>query len=553
MTALRGVIDSAYALKGETPIFTADDAYTALTVKDTTKNYVLKRDIDMSEKDFSAEITNYYNHIDGNGYALTGIACGQNYFIRNVYGSFENIKFYVSGNQKDGAYTTSSYELVRNLFNGSSFENVYVSMTSDLSTATKATAYITFANQATETGTTSLENVIVQATYTNAPANVTACRTYLLGHWEKTTVNITNCYVIGGNSGAIIETRYNPKATLTIKNGEDDALISGETGTVQYGGQYAFANMDAFYRSEYIHSFTADMWKDIVKKSADYYTTYFAGYTAISTAEQLATALVSGSRTKYYLANDIDMTGVSLSSNGAQFGGMLDGDGHKVTGIRYTSKAFIGYVEYNAGVGITTSFKNIAFYATKVATTGNTEFGFINVMQSNALENVYIDLTIDASNEAITITGGIFNQTNGGPKIFLNNVVGNLHFVNCENATVGNIGLLYILSGGATQVTMNNAYLAGIEYKENVSASAYLVRLFSSTSNTAEHFYAITNGSDETIKEVKTTVSGYPGPSVLTAKQYCYKDLSAFEQSAYKAYIKGGAHLWYNVFNVWNA
>lgn len=67
------------------------------------------------------------------------------------------------------------------------------------------------------------------------------------------------------------------------------------------------------------------------------WTEYVPEGTAISTPEELMQLFATGGSESYYLANDIDFTGIPLESSTSTFSGVLDGNGHTIRNITATS------------------------------------------------------------------------------------------------------------------------------------------------------------------------------------------------------------------------
>ena len=66
-------------------------------------------------------------------------------------------------------------------------------------------------------------------------------------------------------------------------------------------------------------------------------TTDFAGWTAISTAEELQKLSYSNGSSKYYLTNDIDMSRYGYWNTISEFRGTLDGNGHCIKNLKSTT------------------------------------------------------------------------------------------------------------------------------------------------------------------------------------------------------------------------
>ena len=146
--------------------------------------------------------------------------------------------------------------------------------------------------------------------------------------------------------------------------------------------------------------------------------------------------------------------------------------------------------------------------------------------------------------------GGIFGHTaNSNVTVNMTNVVGNVKFVDCEEITVKEFGLLWRLQRGT--VNMTNVYMLGTEESEGTSSGAYLIRIFRALSvDNVTRMYTVLNGADEKITETNALSTQNATPTQLVQGQYCFKDLATFKQSAYKAYLQDDVHLWDNVFKV---
>lgn len=494
-------------------------------VTDNTKTYYLTKDIDLEGITFDGTM-DFVGKIDGNGYAIKNLTFETVSAFDDMSGSLTNVAVYANAKG-------DNVILFYRMLDGANMENTYVRLNVDLANCEKSVTrlfYQTHASKTENLGTGRLTNVIFEVIYKNAGESVKSYSSTILNHFEWLNVNMTNVYAINEKAFArLLNERWGANATLTVQNGKDEAYaVDKNTEAVDLGANYGFTTMSRFYRSDYRFTFTADIWKDIIVFDE---TNFWAGYTKISTAQELATALVSSARVKYYLANDIDMTGVSLSSSTAQFGGELEGDGHKVTGISYTTNYFMGYLEG--------TIKNVSFYATRVVPTGVTvaESAFISSLQKSTLENVYIDLTIDVNGASATLHGGVFMQHhNSSAVVTMTNVIGNVHFVNSGNATIGEFGFLWRMQGGT--LNMTNVYAIGTQYKTGAEiANPRLVYTISKVTTLYARTITISNGVDDTIT-VKEETGVAKTPTELNGK-YFYKDLATFKASSYAQYLLG--------------
>lgn len=516
---LKTVIENA----GYTPVATADELYAAMISTDVTKKFRMTNDIDLTNVaiDNSKDFT---GNIDANGYTIKGITITESRFMSGMSGSLKNVIV--------SAMSTSKLTyLFYNLKDGGTLENVYVDMTADMENISNvADTYIFY--QASEkvnavAGTGNLTNVIFDVDYINDSA-ITKYKLAILGHNEWLNVNMTNVYNVSDKAARLFYEKWNMNGVITVKNGNDEYTADDTMSSLNYGDTYVFVSMSHFVKSEYVNTFTADMWKDIIVYNAEEYYKVdqdkraaelaSSGYKAISTGEELKTVLeTENSSAKYYLANDIDMTGVSITSSKV-FAGTLDGNGHKVYNITYTNK-LIGYING--------TWKNISFYATR---TGTGEVGFINEARTSTMENVYIDLTLDVQNLSGSLFGGIIAHTrNGSATVTLNNVLANVHFINnTNNVAVGSDGFGLVWRFRGSQLTMQNAYFV----MEGLASKYYLglIHNFYSASSVSSRSYSITNGTDNVIEGTRTETTA----SVIKAGQdYCYTSFETFKGTAY--------------------
>ncbi len=522
VNVLKGFIQKS---KGYTPIYTADELRAAISATDGV-TYKMAKDIDLTGVTLPANTVSFTGNIDGNGYAIRNLSFAGTLFS-DFTGTLKNVTVEATGSGE-------SANLFYKISSNGNMENVYVDWTRDVENCTRAITRL-FYQAGAQTGTVSvgsasLTNVLFNVSYINNSA-VTAYYTRILNHFHNVNVDMNDVYAVDMSGAAgLLNERYGPigDTAITVKNGNDDEYtIDKNTSSINYGAAYGFVSVSHFQKSAYAATFTADMWKDIIVYDEDEYyqieqdnrAAQLAkdGYTAITTATELKTVLeTEASSSKYYLANDIDMTGVSITS-GKVFAGILDGNGHKVYNITYTNK-LIGY--FNG------TWKNISFYATR---TGTGEVGFISVARSSTMENVYIDLTLDVQNGSGSVYGGIIAETpNASVTINMTNVVANVHFANnSNNVAVGSdgFGLIWRLRGGT--ITMKNAYLV----MEGLASNYYLaiVHNFYSTSTNSRK-YSITNGADDAIT---ATNDGAKTEYVKAGQKYCYLSMETFKDTEY--------------------
>ncbi len=138
----------------------------------------------------------------------------------------------------------------------------------------------------------------------------------------------------------------------TVTNRDIALIVRGLTGWDIWseGGYFSLADVNEDTRVN-----NRDAIELVIRLSNAQLAEKYEGYTAIYTAEQLAD-VKNDLCGKYYLASDIDLGGswISIGNNAQPFSGILDGNGHTVSGISYSSKItlaeYAGLIGYNTGV-----------------------------------------------------------------------------------------------------------------------------------------------------------------------------------------------------------
>lgn len=162
-----------------------------------------------------------------------------------------------------------------------------------------------------------------------------------------------------------------------------------------YHVYYALANADGDVTSEIRH---------VVINKVDISST--ADFVKIAGGEKLGSEEVS--QTIYLLTKDLDFTGVTYSANRAAFGGLLNGQGHTVSGINVSGTKDATGVFYRVSGG---TIMNIKFNNIRISSTGKqtgliaTCYGgyFYNI----AITNLYVYGGADR-------TGGLIGQVFDG-------------------------------------------------------------------------------------------------------------------------------------------
>ncbi len=186
--------------------------------------------------------------------------------------------------------------------------------------------------------------------------------------------------------------------------------------------------------------------------------TDFTGYTKISTADELlelmnSTGAVTG---KYYLANDIDLTGKAQSPigepNGKSFGtaaspAIFDGNNCTVKGVNISGSAHVGFF----GVIDNAEIRNLTIVG-KITATGNNIGGLVAYAKTSAvIENCTNNCTVTVSSTGANV-GGILGNTEVTSMV-------NLKVSNCINN--GDIEAYRVVGGivGLVQRAKNSTVL----------------------------------------------------------------------------------------------
>ncbi len=160
--------------------------------------------------------------------------------------------------------------------------------------------------------------------------------------------------------------------------------------------------------------------------------TDFTGYTKISTADELLALMNSKNAVtgKYYLANDIDLTGKTQSPigepDGKSFGttaspAIFDGNGHTVKGVNISGSAHIGFF----GVIDNAEIRNLTIEGT-IKASGSNVGGLVAYAKTKAvIENCTNNCSVTASGTGANV-GGILGNTEGSSMV-------NLKLSNCIN------------------------------------------------------------------------------------------------------------------------
>ena len=222
--------------------------------------------------------------------------------------------------------------------------------------------------------------------------------------------------------------------------------------------------------------------------------------TNVANADQLSAALASNAEVK--LINDIDMSGVEWTPVGTaeeNWTGVLDGQGHKITGLELTGDyaAFVAYAGEDAVI------KNVAFEDVNIE---STKYGaaVICVAENNVtVENV----TVSGSVKATSYAAGL---------VLMNNDDDDVVFIkNCENnATVtssraGGIAA-WVTGGSVLENVVNNGDITG-----EISACGITNRIAGTIKNAVNNGNITGNGSEASagIAGTQTAASTF---------EYCY-------------------------------
>ena len=198
-----------------------------------------------------------------------------------------------------------------------------------------------------------------------------------------------------------------------------------------------------------------------------------AGYTAITTAEQLATVR-SNLSGKYILMADIDMTDVAFTPIGqtssAPFKGTFDGNYHKISNLKIESaNQYVGMFGYINGGTV----KNLTLENVNIKGSQNVG-GLVGYQYSGAITNVGVTGEVSSTGNSV---GGLTGSTNSA-KItnaysaatvtgtqYIGGLIGNQNYGSTVNtyATGTVAGTSYVggLVGTIAQGTITNSYTTG--------------------------------------------------------------------------------------------
>jgi len=195
-----------------------------------------------------------------------------------------------------------------------------------------------------------------------------------------------------------------------------------------------------------------------------------AGYTKISTAAQLATAIVTNDASKkYWLANDITLTGsfTPIGTAASPFNGIFDGNGYSITGLNInstgTTDLYTGLFGYTQGATI----KNLVLNSPTIYGNGYSANmaaacgigGLIGYASGGTIANCYV-------------TGG--SVTGGTSAIHIGGLVGDSAGTSISASySMANVSGGHAMVGGlvgyaASPVTINSSYSSG-----NVSSDGW--------------------------------------------------------------------------------
>ena len=222
--------------------------------------------------------------------------------------------------------------------------------------------------------------------------------------------------------------------------------------------------------------------------------------TSVGNADQFSAALASNAEVK--LINDIDMSGVEWTPVGTaeeKWTGVLDGQGHKITGLELTGDyaALVAYAGENAVI------KNVTFEDVNVE---STKYGaaVICVAENNVtVENVTVSGTIKATSYA----AGLVLMNNDDSDV--------VYIKDCENnATVtssraGGIAA-WVTGGSVIENVVNNGDITG-----EISACGITNRIAGTIKNAVNNGNITGNGSEASagIAGTQTAASTF---------EYCY-------------------------------
>lgn len=432
------------------PISSADDLIAALGKHKNEANvgsYILTCDIDMQGKEW--QYNNFFADLFGNGHAIKNIST--NNFLFNRYkGKMSNVRFEnVRLTASDGANFQS---LIKEIFGGSVFENVYSDITFDGGTFFSA---IGDANNAEKDTEITLTDVVGRLNIVNGVAahNPSLIRK-IQATSSKTTVVMTNCYLV--QTSAVTQNKQaaliavinkgSGQVSATIANdGEDTYTNNGDAG---FGSQYCYLTMSEVYAYNKA-KFVDAMWDDIIKHDENEFVS--AGYKVLASNKDLSTLVerlkTEDVRDNYILSADIDATGIVANSTSGVFRGEINGLGHSISNLT---------VECCLIKTMTGKISNLAFVNTSFKNTSVNALGLFNEVVGATLKNVYVDMSITASSSVFVSPFG------GSVKgISLTNAVAKIGFTEENSATPSAIGAIWMANATDRNATvdMNNVYL----------------------------------------------------------------------------------------------
>ncbi|WP_025724459.1 InlB B-repeat-containing protein [Acholeplasma granularum] len=321
-----------------------------------------------------------------------------------------------------------------------------------------------FVYQFTGTGTGGLRGTLVETKPDQAwwNTNLTSFTQSLLWNFNETTGMYELVLFNTGNEVVNPESFTVSFDTDNAGTIADQSVLSGQMATMPTNPTkegFTFVGWFASLEATTPFNFATPIANDLTLYAKWEAASSFEGFIAITTAEEFKTAVsASNVDKKFYVANDLDFTGVTWiqSGGGSNFGGYLDGNNKTLSNITITSEGSGvrgGIFQKASGATI----KNMIIDNTNITISNGRAGILIGGSDTSGVGATVDNITILNSNVSGTVnegTGIVLGHSAGGTWSFTNIRIDNTH----ATTSVKNTGLLIGRVDGL--VTIENIYIS---------------------------------------------------------------------------------------------